>query len=397
MSKSQYLLNFLFVVLYLTQFHRETRSCSPPRSKFGENTIKEESILKRSNKAEIVVLGSVVETHPDKYGQSVTVRIAVHMVLKAKSKVKKYITINGFDSDPKDVKNKFFASQASVDCVNSVVELYGSYIFFVRESKYGDYYTDEVNLQSAVTEIPCREQLSKRVKRLIIKYRKEKNNQAQCNDFAHSSSNYTRKCLKHRSFSRLLNEFKYKQLPIRKFFCSVRRAESFKKLFPTETAMRDDVSSRRYNKNKRMENTDKEHNTRTDENDRIKTTEKTNRQEENFQPNSNINNNNGGGNIIVYSKSENFIVRQNGVGGSNDVGENVKDGISSSNQQSFNINIPDWRFFQHHQTKTVASSASRSSSNLVFANLCMIYITILTSLIYACLWLVAPRALQQNA
>ena len=357
----------------LTRFHREIDSCSPPRSKFGENTIKEQSVLKRSNKAEIVVLGSVVETYPDKYGQSVTVRVAVHMVLKAKSKVKKYITINGFDNDPKDVKNKFFASQASVDCVNSVVELYGSYIFFIRESQYGDYYTDEVNLQPAVAEIPCKEELSKRVKRLIIKYRKEKNNQAQCNDFARSSSNYTRKCLKHRSFSRLVNEFKYKQLPIRKFFCSVRRASSFEKLFPTEPTMRDDVNSNRRHNNNNKKTEDSGYNTR--DNRRKQSNSKNNRnQQDGTQSNPN-NNNNGGGNIIVYSKSENFIVHQNGGVSS---GGSEGGGVSGSSRQSFNINIPDWRFFQHHQVKS-------ASSNLIYANLCLICITLVTSLIYACL------------
>ena len=384
MLNSKYLINFILVTVCLTRFHRVIHSCSPPRTKFGETTIKEQSILKRSNKAEIVVLGSVVETHPDKYGQSVTVRVAVHMVLKAKTKVKKYITINGFDNDPKDVKNKFFASQASMDCVNSVVELYGSYIFFIRESKYGDYYAHEVNLQSAVTEIPCKEGLAKRVKRLIIKYRKEKNNKVQCNDFARSSSNYTRKCLKHRSFSRLMDEFKYKQLPIRKFFCSVRRATSFKELFPTEPTMRDDVSggNRKHKKVESDDNNSVSNTRQNNKNDNNRETQPNNRNTQDgtkTYPNKNNNNSNGGGNIIVYSKSENFIVHQNG-GVSSDNGE-----LSSSSQQSFNINIPDWRFFQHHQQPKTSTLSSSSSSNLIYANLCLICLTLLTSLIYACL------------
>lgn len=385
MLNSQYLINFILVAVCLTRFHREIHSCSPPRTKFGETTIKEQSILKRSNKAEIVVLGSVVETHPDKYGQSVTVRVAVHMVLKAKTKVKKYITINGFDNDPKDVKNKFFASQASMDCVNSVVELYGSYIFFIRESKYGDYYAHEVNLQSAVTEIPCKEGLTKRVKRLIIKYRKEKNNKVQCNDFARSSSNYTRKCLKHRSFSRLMNEFKYKQLPIRKFFCSVRRETSFKELFPTEPTMRDDVSggNRKHN-NFETEDSDSDntrHNSNNNNNNNRKTQSNNNPNNQDGTKTNPINNNNniGAGNIIVYSKSENFIVHQNG-GVSSDSRE-----LSGSSRQSFNINIPDWRFFQHHQQPKTSSLSSSASSNLIYANLCLVCLTLVTSLIYACL------------
>ena len=355
----------------------QTQTCSPPRSKFGEHTIKEQSILKRSNQAKIIVLGSVVETYPDKYGQSISVRVAVHMVLKSKNKVKKYITVNGFDNDLSDAKNKLFVSQANVDCVNSVVELYGSYIFFIRENIYGDYYVDEINLQPANTEIPCKPELSRRVKRLIIKYRKEKNNRAQCNDFARSASNFSRKCLKHRTFSRMLDEFKYKQLPIRKFFCSVKRAESLKKIFPTELTMRDDVGYRRKKT--------KEPNIR--DSDRKKVNEKDNKINENNKQDTNdniieeektstIRQSGRGGNIILYTKSEKYIVHEN-IGGQDEMSDKT-----SSTRNRLNLNIPDWRYFQHHQSNTAASH----SSNLIHANLFTLCITLLvTSLIYACL------------
>jgi len=321
-------------------------------------------MLKRSDKAEVIVLGSVVETYPDKYGQSMSARIAIHMVLKSKSRVKKYITVNGFDSDSKDLKSKLFASQASVDCVNSIVELYGSYIFFIRSNQYGDYYVDEINLQSAVTEIPCKEELSRRVKRLIIKYRKEKNNQPQCNDFAHSASNFSRKCLKHRSFSRMLSEFKYKQLPIRKFFCSVRRATaSLKKTLPTEPTMRDDVQRRI---SEEVQNDITRISTKTPAKNNKNKSRFSTRDKEKAAGTRR-------GNFIIYSKSENYIVQENAD--INDI---------ATRRQSVQINIPEWRFFNHHQSNSDSTTTSMST-NLIHANLFVLCITLVTSLIYACL------------
>ena len=363
MGSSHSVTRLVLMLLFLINHQERTQTCSPPRSKFGDQTVKELSILKRSDKAEVIVLGSVVETYPDKYGQSMSARIAVHMVLKSKSRVKKYITVNGFDSDSKELKSKLFASQASVDCVNSIVELYGSYIFFIRQNLYGDYYVDEINLQSAVTDIPCKEELSRRVKRLIIKYRKEKNNRAQCNDFARSASNFSRKCLKHRSFSRLLNEFKYKQLPIRKFFCSVRRATaSLKKTLPTEPTMRDDVR-------RRLPETVQNDVTRV----KSKVSAKNNNNKSSFSTrNKKKTAAKRRGNFIMYSKSENYIMHENA---------DVSD--IATRHESVRINIPEWRFFNHHQSNS-ETTATSMSTNLIHVNLFVLCIALVTSLIYAC-------------
>lgn len=320
----------VLAVFYIICLINTIQSCSPPRSRFGEESIRQLSELGRSDKAEIIVLGTVVNMFPDKRVQSMLVDIAIHMVLKSKRRINKIIKVSGFENAGKNNRNTLFVHQVSTDCVTTEVNLYGTYVFFLRTNKYNDYSVDEINFQPAVTEIPCEAKLSKDFKRLIKKYRKVRNNKSQCNDFGSGEMDTSRKCLKHRNFTKLLNSFKYKLLPIRKHYCNIRkeameakerrkqkrknRKKSKSRSKTKELQMRDIINNKSKD-NKKHNNNNKNNNGKNTRNkfdtDSINTNSLTNNEYNRNVINNNNDKSSSQTNIILVAKSQNYILLQN--------------------------------------------------------------------------------------
>lgn len=357
----------LFVLIYTI---KSIDSCSPPRSKYGDQTIQQLSELGRSDKAEIIVLGTVVKMFPDKKVQSMLVDIAVHMVLKSKKRMEKIIKVSGFENAGKSNRNTLFVHQASTDCVTTEVNLYGTYVFFLRTNEYNEFSVDEINFQPAVTEILCDSKLRKEMKRLIKKYRKARKNKPQCNDFENNKTETSRKCLKHRNFTKLLNNFKYKLLPIRKYYCTIRReAARQKKLRKLRRKNRKKKKKKKKTSKVELQMHDiilksNEHTYKVSTviRKRVEKTEIENTPtmtvstDEKSPPT----------NIIVYSKNENYILHQN-------------------RNQNLHVKLRNWRLFNDGESTSSASSPLKLTSHKYGQFMLLLFLTALTlSTFYWC-------------
>ena len=149
-------------------------TCSPPKKTDSYSTY---SLLERAEKAKIIIVGSVVEFDSNDR-RSVTASIGVHVKLKGDN-VSPIVNVTGFNVS-RNKKNVFH----SMDCTGTTVELYGTYLFFIKLNRNRRSYTiDEIHIQPAAERIPCaRHLLSKDMKRLLNKYRKVplRSNQVTC-------------------------------------------------------------------------------------------------------------------------------------------------------------------------------------------------------------------------
>lgn len=361
-------LHLVFVFIYTICTLCTIQSCSPPQSRFGEQSVRQLSELGRSDKAEIIVLGTVVSMYPDKQIQSMMVDIAVHMVLKSKKRMIKIIKVSGFENAGKNNRNTLFVHQASTDCVTTEVNLYGTYVFFLRMNKYGEYSVDEINFQPAVTEISCSAKLSKELKHLIKKYRKSRKNKSQCNDFENSKTNTSRKCLKHRHFTQLLNNFKYKLLPIRKYYCSI-KLEAIKQREKKRKNRKNRKKKKKNNNNKELQMRDiiqiaKQNNKEST----VTTTSNQNNDTDDDEIDSTLtaeeNANKLPTNIILYSKNENYIVHQN-------------------SNQHLHVKLRNWRLFNDgKRTSSSAASSLKLASYNYGHFILLLFLAVMTSLAY---------------
>lgn len=199
----------VFVYLFLTT----VECCTPPDIKYGEYSIKKSSVVQRAVKSKIAFIGSVVEFYEDRFRHPSTAKIAVHIKLKGNEDLPKFINVSGFGK-----------THQNADCTDTLVELYGTYIIFVKKSRYGKYYVDHVGYKPAASELTCVEKhMVKRSRRILKKFRKLRNTDVQCNDIMKNKQIKSRKCLKLKVLISYLNEFKYNGIRTRHVYCTLKK------------------------------------------------------------------------------------------------------------------------------------------------------------------------------
>ena len=127
-SLSIYTFQNLFIVISLL---RVGNTCSPPNTLRGDYSIRKSSTLNRAEQAKIIVVGSVIGLKDDRFRRSVTARIAVHVKLKGEN-ISRVLNVSGFNTHRH--KKHIFRSDSLLDCTGTNVELYGTYLFFIKKN-----------------------------------------------------------------------------------------------------------------------------------------------------------------------------------------------------------------------------------------------------------------------
>lgn len=226
-SCTQFIFKFTNLFTIANLLLRIVTACSPPNTLDGGFSIRESSILERADLAKIIIVGSVVGLKEDRF-RSVTARIAVHVKLKGEN-VSRIINVSGFNTHRQ--KKNIFRSDSLLDCTGTHVELYGTYIFFLKLNRHNKlaYRVDEIAMQPAVVQIPCnRHYLSKDILKMLKNYRRMKSNDIQCFITTRSRTRTTKKCLRRKIFWKILHKFTHDNVRTRTLYCSLRNISSRK-------------------------------------------------------------------------------------------------------------------------------------------------------------------------
>jgi len=127
--------------------------------KRGDTSIRLTSLNHRLNKAKIVIIGTVINVFTDRNRNTVMANVAVHMKLKGE-KVKSIINIRGFGAYS---SNNIISTEVS-DCTDTNVNLYGTYLFTLKNAGNEQYSVHELDFQPAVTELKCQTNIQSRFK-----------------------------------------------------------------------------------------------------------------------------------------------------------------------------------------------------------------------------------------
>ena len=215
----------LFALLPILSRPVLVEPCSPPYSKTGNYTIKQVSLGHRLSKAELVIIGTVIQlTNNRDFGYSMAT-VAVHMKLRGKS-VQKVINIHGFG--PKSFK--MVPKPEISDCTETNIDLYGTYLFTLKEVRVGSYYNiHEIDFQPAATEMKCQVNLQSKLRRALTKFRKLKRNKAQCFILHRYQISITRRCLRPHVLIDIVSKFQYNNINTRQYYCKLKQSEQTKR------------------------------------------------------------------------------------------------------------------------------------------------------------------------
>ena len=207
-------------------------TCSPPRSRFGDFSLKKLSLVKRAQQADMVVVGTVIGVFHDRFRSSVKAKIAVHIQLKGNHTLSNVIEVFGFGKDTE--KFGAFYTSAHLDCTDTNVALYGSYIFFLKVNRHKLYHVQELGYQSAVTEISCEKQFSSKIQRVFSEFRTQNLKELRCYDSKNDRTYRGTKCTREKVLTKLLYEFTYGLINPRTIYCSL-QGKRYLKSLPTRT------------------------------------------------------------------------------------------------------------------------------------------------------------------
>ena len=182
-------------------------TCSPPLDHTGRATLRPMNALKRAKRADRIVIGTVIGVFENRYRKYLQMAsVAVHCVVKGDVRGK-VINILGFGD----------GNHYAADCTTSKVDLYGTYMFFIKTDSYGQYIVDEINLQSAAVAIECQRNFEKVIKRVLRRFRNSPHaSRCKCQD--NSSECLT--CSRSRRLMKSIRRFRYNEIFPRQIYCA---------------------------------------------------------------------------------------------------------------------------------------------------------------------------------